>query len=404
MTIHEATQLIEEGSALMQLAARVPERAARKRQVLDVIVIGGGQAGLSVGYHLAQTGARFVILDANERVGDSWRKRWGSLRLFTPAKFDGLDGMPFPAPRNYFPTKDEMADYLEAYALRFQLPVRNGVRVQRLFKRDGRYVVTAGILELEARQVVVAMAKYQRAKVPAFAAGISTEIIQVHSCDYRSSGQLQPGGVLLVGAGNSGADIALETVRAGRKTWLAGANTGEIPFRPESFLGRNLLGPLVLGFIFHYLLTVKTPLGRKARQGVLAKGTPLIRVKRRDLTAAGVERTPRVVGVRDGLPLLEDGRTLAVTNVIWCSGFDSGFDWIDLPVFGDDGEPTHKSGMVESQPGLFFIGLPFLHAMSSSMIHGVGRDAARIVGAIRPCLGPPSSGVDARVQCSAIPP
>jgi putative flavoprotein involved in K+ transport len=387
MTNNEATQLIEEGTAAIQLAARARYHAGREREGFDVIVIGGGQAGLSVGYHLARTGARFVILDANERIGDSWRKRWDSLRLFTPAKFDGLDGMPFPAPRNDFPTKDEMANYLEAYARRFQLPVRNGVRVERLFKRGARYVVTAGTLELEAGQVVVAMAKYQRAKVPAFATELSSDIVQLHSNDYRNLGQLRPGGVLLTGAGNSGADIAMETARGGHKTWLAGRNTGEVPFRPERFVGRNLFMPLVVGFVFHHVLTVKTTVGRKARPGVLAKGGPLIRVKHRDLAAAGVERAPRVVGVRDGQPLLKDGRTLAVTTVIWCSGFHPGFDWIDLPVFGDDGEPRHRSGLVENQPGLYFVGLPFLHAMSSSMIHGVGRDAARIASAIRSRLG-----------------
>jgi len=141
--------------------------------------------------------------------------------------------------------------------------------------------------------------------------------------------------------------------------------------------------PLLLGFVFHHVLTVKTPPGRKARPGALNRAVPLIRVKRRDLTAAAIERASRVVGARDGQPLLETGQTLAVSNVIWCSGFHSGFDWIDLPVFGDDGQPRHESGVVNSQPGLYFVGLPFLHAMSSSMIHGVGRDAARVVHAIR---------------------
>jgi putative flavoprotein involved in K+ transport len=276
-----------------------------------------------------------------------------------------------------------MANYLEAYASRFRLPVRNGVRVERLFKHGARYVVTAGTLELEAAQVVVAMAKYQRAKVPAFAAALSLDITQLHSNDYRNLSQLQPGGVVLVGAGNSGSDIALEAARAGRKTWMAGRDTGQLPFRPERFLGRNLFVPLVLGFVFRHVLTVKTPMGRKARSGVLTKGGPRIRVKAKDLEAAGVERVPRVVGVRGGGLSLEDGRTLTAANIIWCSGFHPSFDWIDLPVFGDDGEPKHRSGLVNSETGLYFVGLPFLHAMSSSMIHGVGRDAARIAAAIK---------------------
>jgi putative flavoprotein involved in K+ transport len=383
MSINEATQLVEDGGVSMQQVERTLIHATPQREVFDVIVIGGGQAGLSVGYHLARAGARFIILDANERIGDSWRNRWDSLRLFTPAKFDGLDGMPFPAIRNYFPTKDEMANYLEAYASRFRLPVRNGVRAERLFKHGARYVVTAGTLELEAAQVVVAMAKYQRAKVPAFAAALSRDITQLHSNDYRNLSQLQPGGVVLVGAGNSGSDIALEAARAGRKTWMAGRDTGQLPFRPERFLGRNLFVPLVLGFVFRHVLTVKTPMGRKARSGVLTKGGLRIRVKAKDLEAAGVERVPRVVGVRGGGLSLEDGRTLTAANIIWCSGFHPSFDWIDLPVFGDDGEPKHRSGLVDSETGLYFVGLPFLHAMSSSMIHGVGRDAARIAAAIK---------------------
>jgi putative flavoprotein involved in K+ transport len=356
-----------------------------------VVVIGGGQAGLSVGYHLARSGVNFAILDAHQHIGDAWRQRWDSLRLFTPAKLDGLDGMRFPAPGNYFPTKDEMASYLESYARHFCLPVRNGVRVDRLFKRGGRYVVAAGGQEIEAGQVVVAMGRYQKPKVPAFAEGLASEITQLHSYEYRNLSQLSAGPVVLAGAGNSGADIALEVRRGGHKTWLAGFDLGEVPFRPEGFFGRNLFMPLVLGFVFRHVLTVNTPIGRRVRPAALSKGVPRIRVKARDLVAAGIERVPRLVGVRDGLPLRADGRTLQVANVIWCSGFHPGFDWIDLPVFAKDhGEPQHRSGVVSSQPGLYFIGLNFLHSMSSSMIHGVGRDAARIVGEITARM----SGVD----------
>jgi putative flavoprotein involved in K+ transport len=376
------TQLIEEGSAAIQLT-RPGSATSFGREPFDVIVIGAGQAGLSVGYHLSRANdTRFVILEANPRIGDSWRQRWDSLRLFTPARFDGLDGMPFPAPPTYFPTKDEMAGYLEAYAARFRLPVRTGVRVERLFVRDGRYIVNTGNQELEGRQVVIAMGKYQRPRIPGFAAQLSGTISQLHSSAYRNLSQLQPGGVLLVGAGNSGADIALEAARSGREVWLAGRSPGEVPFRPEGRLGR-IMQPFVLRFVFHRLLSVQTPLGRKVRPAMLHRAGPLIRVKARDLAAAGVRSVPRLVGVREGLPLLEDGRTLSVSNVIWCTGFDPGFDWIDLPVFADDGEPMHHSGLVDSQPGLYFVGLHFLHAMTSGMVHGVGRDASRIVESIR---------------------
>jgi putative flavoprotein involved in K+ transport len=351
-------------------------------QRVQTLVIGGGQAGLSVGYHLKQRGLPFTILDANERIGDAWRNRWDSLRLFTPARFDGLDGMPFPAPANAFPTKNEMADYLETYAARFDLPVRTGVRVDGLSRQGSRYVVTAGNRRFEAEHVVVAMARYQVDRVPPFAGELDPSIVQFHSRDYRNPRQLKEGGVLIVGAGNSGAELALEIARK-HPTWMSGRNTGHIPFRIGGLAGRLLLTRFVLRFVFHRVLTVKTPMGRKARPKILSQGGPLIRVRPEDLKAAKVERVPKMIGVREGLPLLEDGRVLDVANVVWCTGFDTGSTWIRLPVFGEDGVPKHESGVATGEPGLYFVGLPFIYSFSSTMIHGVGRDAERIAQVIK---------------------
>jgi putative flavoprotein involved in K+ transport len=350
---------------------------------VQVVVIGGGQAGLSVGYCLARYGLSFVILEASARIGDAWRKRWDSLRLFTPAKYDGLIGMPFPAPPFSFPTKDEMADYLEAYAKRFELPVRTNVRVDRVSRDGARYIVDAGNRRFEAEHVVVAMATYQAGRVPAFAQALDPSIVQLHSCEYRNAGQLRPGDVLIVGAGNSGADIALDVARS-RRVWLSGRHPGHVPFRIESRIARAIL-PLLFRVVFHRILTVDTPMGRKARPAIISKGGPLIRVKPADLLAAGVERTPRVTDVRDGKPLLVDGRVLDVTNVIWCTGFHAGLNWIDLPqpVCGADGEPVHDRGIVPDEPGLYFVGLHFLYSFSSTMIHGVARDAERITATIQ---------------------
>jgi putative flavoprotein involved in K+ transport len=341
------------------------------------VVIGAGQAGLSVGYHLKRQGLPFVVLDARQRVGDVWRSRWDSLRLFTPARFDGLDGMPFPAPPGTFPTKDEMADYLESYAARFALPVRTGTRVERLSRVDGRFVIRGGGRGYTADNVVVAIGTYQEPAVPTFAADLARGIVQLHSSAYRNPGQLQPGGVLIVGAGNSGSEIAKELVRTHR-VWMSGRDTGHVPFRIEGWLGRTILSRLVLRVLFHRILTVGTPIGRRARPAILTRGGPLIRVKPRELAALGVERIPRTVGARDGKPFLADGRTLDVPNVVWCTGFHPGFSWIDLPIHGEH-EPRHVSGVVPDVPGLYFVGLHFLHALSSEMIHGVGRDARRIV-------------------------
>ena len=348
---------------------------------VDTIVIGGGQAGLSVGYHLARRNVQFIIVEANDRIGDSWRKRWDSLKLFSPARFDGLAGMPFPAPANSFPTKDDMADYLESYAVKFKLPVRTGVKVDRLSKRADKFVVSAGERLFEANNVVIAMANFQSARVPAFASELNPAIVQLHSSEYRNPSQLREGGVLIAGAGNSGAEIAVEVARS-HPTWMSGRTTGQVPFRLDSLVGRSVLVPFMFRVVFHRLLTIKTPMGRKARPKALVVGAPLIRVKDIDLKGAGVQRVARVVGVRNGLPLLEDEQTLDVTNVIWCTGFHPGFSWIDLPVFAESGGPVHDGGVVTSEPGLYFVGLHFLYAFSSTMIHGVGRDAERIAAMI----------------------
>ena len=186
----------------------------------DTLVIGGGQAGLAVGYYLAEQSRDFLILEANDRVGDSWRRRWDSLRLFTPAEYSGLPGLPFPAPTGYRPTRDETADYLEAYATRFNLPVRLRTPVDSLARQGHTYLLVAGPHRFEASKVVVATGSYQRPRVPAFASQLDPQIVQLHSSEYRNPDNLQDGEVLVVGAGNSGAEIALELAKT-RRTWLS---------------------------------------------------------------------------------------------------------------------------------------------------------------------------------------
>jgi len=356
---------------------------SRPRETCQVVVVGAGQAGLSVGYCLARSGISFVILEAEQRIGDAWRHRWDSLHLFTPAKYDGLIGLPFPASSFDFPTKDQMADYLEAYARHFDLPVRTGTRVTRVSRDGSGYVVDTGDTLFQADHVVVAMATFQAPRVPEFASELDPDILQLHSRDYRNAKQLRAGGVLIVGAGNSGAEIAIELARSSRPTTLSGRHPGHVPFRIDGGLARVVL-PVIFRVVFHRILTVATPIGRRARPSILARGGPLIRVKPADLDTAGVERAPRVTGVRDGKPMLADGRVMDVANVIWCTGFHPGLSWIDLPtpINGQDGEPVHDRGVVPGEPGFYFVGLHFLYAFSSTMIHGVGRDAERIAGVI----------------------
>jgi putative flavoprotein involved in K+ transport len=361
------------------------------KTINEVIVIGAGQSGLSVGYQLQQRGVPFVILDANERVGDVWRNRWDSVRLFSPARFDGLPGMPFPAANTYFPTKDEMADYLATYAKRFALPVETGMRVDRLTRSDSGFVVRAGAREIEARQVVVAMSNFQIPKLPSFASTLDPRILQLHSVEYRNPRQLRDGSVLIVGAGNSGAEIAIELAKTGRHVALSGTVPGVVPFRPQSFLGRHVLAPLTLGVVFHRVLKLDSPLGRKAAEGGRGKATPLIRVKPKDLRAAGVVMVSKVAGVKGSRVLLENQQPFDPANVIWCTGFEPGFSWIHLPVFDDRGLPIHRRGVVESEPGLYFTGLHYLYAMSSAQINGAARDSAFVADAVVRLMGRPNS-------------
>ncbi len=346
---------------------------------IDTVIVGGGQAGLSTGYHLARRGLPFVILEANERVGDSWRKRWDSLRLFTPARYSGLPGRRFPAPTWSFPGKDDVADYLEDYAASLELAVRTGVRVDGLSREGDHYAVAAGDRRFTADRVVVASGAYQRPRVPAFATELDPSIVQLHSSEYHSRAQLQDGGVLVVGASNSGAEIALEVVGEHR-TWLSGRHPGQEPFRPGSRWDR-LSMPLVW-FLASHVLTMRTPMGRKVRDKFASHGLPLARVRPADFAATGVDRVPRMAGVRDGKPVLDNGGVLDVANVIWCTGYVPDFDWIDLPVFAEDGTPVHERGVVGSEPGLYFVGLLFLYALASSLVGGVGRDAEYIAGHI----------------------
>lgn len=343
----------------------------------ETIIVGGGQAGLATGYHLARLGLPFVILDASERIGDSWRSHWRSMRLFTPARRDGLPGRPFPAAKHSFPTQDEMAAYLEDYASHYELPVRTGVRADALgLADDGRFLIAAGERRYAANQVVVATGPFQRAHVPAFARELDPRITHMHSSAYRVADELPDGAVLVVGAGNSGADIALE-LAADRRVFLSGELGPEIPFDIEGPAGR-LIFP-VLWQVWSHVLTFGSPVGRRALPKIRAGMEPRIRVKTKDLAAAGVEFVARTAGVRHGQPLLDDGLLLDVATVIWATGYRPALDWIDLPVIAEGGDiETDHHGVASAYPGLYRVGRPFLYAFNSHTVGGVGRDARHI--------------------------
>jgi len=344
---------------------------------IETVIIGAGQAGLSTGYHLRKRGRPFLILDGNPRIGDQWRAQWDTLRLYTPTKYNGLPGLPFPGERWGYPTKDEVADYLASYADRFDLPVRHSTRVEKLEAYDGRYVVTTGTGTIHADNVVVATGTFGKTPyLPDFAVDLDPGIRQLHSSEYRRPEQLKDGPVLVVGGSHSGTDIAYE-VATSHPTILCGRDPGQIPMRLDSRRA-HVLFPVLL-FVGKHLITRRTPIGRKAKDEVRFHGGPMLRVKREDLLARGVERVlDRVTGVRDGLPVLGDDQVLDVANVVWATGFQQVFDWIRLPVIGADGWPAEMRGVATDAPGLFFCGLAFQFGFTSMVLPGVGRDAAYV--------------------------
>lgn len=350
-----------------------------------IVVVGGGQAGLSVSYHLRQHGLDHLVVDGSSHAGDTWRNRWDSLRLFTPARIDHLDGMPLPRTHGV-PTKDEFADYLDDYEAAFAVPVRHQTRVTALSQDSGRFALDTTGGRLTADTVVVAMSSLQVPKIPDFAKDLDPRICSMHSSQYRNPDQLAEGPVLAVGVGNTGAEIAVE-VAPDHETWLAGKETMSAPFRIDGWFGEHIWSHVVKA-VFMHVLTTSTPVGRRARPRLVAQADPLLRERPKDLRRTGVQRVPRITGTRDGLPVAEDGTVLDVANVIWCTGFRNGFeDWIELPVLDEQGTVRHERGVVADAPGLYFVGLNFLYAKASETIPGVGRDAQYVVEHLASALG-----------------
>ena len=315
-------------------------------------------------------------------MGDHWRERWDSLRLYSPARWDSLPGFRFPASPFHYPTAREMGDYLAAYAARFALPVRSGTMVERVdpaAEGEG-FLVSAGGRRIAAGQVVVATGAFPIPNVPEFTAELDPAIRQLHSQGYRDPSQLQEGPVLVVGLSHSGADIAFEAAKTHR-TMVSGKAAGQLPVRVDSARGR--LGWPIVAFVFAHVLTIRTPMGRAMRPHVRHGGGPLLRFRLPELDAAGVERhDAKTVGVKDGRPLLEEGTVLDVANVIWCTGFRRDYSWIGAPVTGPDGYPDEVRGVSPTVPGLYFLGIPFSFGFTSMLVAGAGRDAKYVVDRI----------------------
>ncbi len=338
----------------------------------DVVVIGGSQAGLAVGYHLAKRSLGSVILEAGPDVGHVWRSRWDSLTLFTPAQYSGLPGMAFPASKDEYPSKDDVAAYLEAYASTFDLPVRLNARVTSLAKRDNSYLVSTEDEEFTASQVVVATGPFQTPFAPAIADDVDGSVAQIHSADYRNPAQLPVGHTLVVGGGNSGFQIA-EELAATRKVDLAVGK--RMPSLPQRLLGKDLFWWLNgVGFM---KVSTDSRVGRRLSQrDVLIGSSP------RGLRAAGVTLRARLASVAGRRAVFDDGSELDVDAIVWATGYRPEFSWIHVPeIKSRGGGIVHRRGETDA-PGLFFVGLTWQHTRGSALIGFVKDDAAFIAGRI----------------------
>ncbi len=341
---------------------------------VDVLVVGAGQAGLAIGWHLRQQGIRsFVLIDAGPEVGHVWRNRWDSLRLFTPAEYDALPGMPFPAPAGTYPSKDQVADYLRRYAAAFELPVRLNTRAIRLSRAGDLFHADTSTGLITARQVVVATGPFQTPVVPTLSHNLAADVVQLHSSAYRNPGQLPDGPVLVVGAGNSGLQIARELAASRPVTVAVGTRS---PMLPQRVFGRDLFWWLSrLGLLAK---TADSRLARRAQK----KGDLVIGTRWRDLTRLGVRVRPRLDDVDLTRAMFADGSVTHVTAVVWATGFRTDYSWLDIPGAVVDGTVANERG-ISPVPGLSVVGQPWLHTRGSALLGYVKDDAAWLADHIR---------------------
>jgi putative flavoprotein involved in K+ transport len=338
----------------------------------EVAIIGGGQAGLAMGYHLARAGVRFTILDAGAAPAAAWRSRWDSLRLFTPARHDGLPGLPFPAHPDHYPGRDEVVAYLSDYARQFALPVELDSRVTAL-RADaaGGYRVELADRTLRADQVVVATGPFQTPRVPALARQLASDVVQLHSSDYRRPADLPAGRVLIVGGGNTGFQIAGELARSHDVHLAVGSR--QMPL-PQRILGRDLFDYLSATGLLQ--VTVNSRVGRRMQHRETLIGSSPRRARQ-----AGITLHPRAIQASGSSISFADGARLDVSTVLWATGYARDYSWIDAPVFGAGGGIAHRRG-VTAAPGLYFLGLPWQHTRGSALLGWVGEDAEYLAGRI----------------------
>ncbi|WP_141336740.1 NAD(P)/FAD-dependent oxidoreductase [Paenibacillus sp. tmac-D7] len=339
----------------------------------DVIIIGGGQAGLSMGYYLQKNQCDFVILDAKARSGDSWRNRYDSLFLFTPRMYNSLPGLAFPGRPDGLPTKDEAADYLELYAQHYSLPIVFNTTVTLLKKiQNGFYLRSSQGDEFAANQVVIATGPFQKPFIPTFSQGFNKHIYQVHSSIYRNPTELRSGSVLVIGAGNSGAQIAVELAKQHEVTISIGH---KMSFKPLYLLRKSIF------WYFNKIGLLGADIHTKRASWLKKKPEQIYGLELKNLLSAKtVAMKPRAVSAEGETIRFEDGSSIQANNVIWATGFRPDYSWVDVDgLLDSNGFPQHERG-VSPIDGLYFLGLPWQSRRGSALMGWVGQDAEYLMG------------------------
>jgi putative flavoprotein involved in K+ transport len=370
-----------------ELSAEDTDTAEGASQRFDVVVIGAGQAGLAIGYFLAREGRRFVIIDAADSIGAAWRRRWDSLLLFTPRRYDSLPGLAFPGDPDGYPTRDEVVAYLEQYAAASDLPVELGSAVRSLTKEDAGFVVELDRRRIQADQVVVATGPFQVPFVPPLAAQLAADLFQAHSTEYRRPADVPEGTIVVVGGGNTGFQIAQELVSSHRVYLSIGSRQTPLP---QKFLGRDLFWWLTKTGLIRK--TVDSRMGRRARDRDTLVGSTLRKARRR-----GVNLKPRAVAASGRTVRFADGSEVDVDAVIWATGYRPDYSWIELPVVDQRGQARHRRGITDV-PGLYFLGLTWQHTRGSALLGWVKDDAEFLARRIAAHAEAPASTDTAAIQ------
>jgi putative flavoprotein involved in K+ transport len=335
--------------------------------IYDVIVIGAGQAGLSMGYYLKKGNSSFLILDNNERIGDVWRKRYDSLVLFTPRSFSSLHGLTLEGDPNRFPTKNEIADYLERYANTFDLPIKFNTEVKRITKHDKTFMIHTQNSILKAKKVVVATGAFHTPNIPSLSKEVSKEVVQLHSSQYKDPSQLNEGAVLVVGGGNSGTQIAVE-LSLSHNTYLSVGHP--IHFLPLTFFNKSIFWWFDMMGILKFSST--SFVGRRIQK----QGDPIFGYELKEkMKKNKVKLNGRTVSIQNNIVTFDDLTSLKINNIIWATGFTPNYSWIDIPNLVKLNSKVHHKRGVTNIEGLYFLGLPWQHRRGSALLFGVGDDA-----------------------------